>query len=148
MTDPLAIGSGLAVPGVAYAEVHRGMWIARCPHPYCLTAVAVTLAAPLFVCWGDRDACGTEAPLLWPPDPLAIAALLAMRPIPATRNWLPHETIEDLIAENAAHGCLPTDWLESGRLVLARTAGNRVVDGVMAAILPAGRDVHQLEGLT
>jgi hypothetical protein len=138
----------IALTGVAYAEINRGIWIARCPQPYCDNAVALVLGAPMMLCHGDRDACLRESPVVWPRDPLAIAALLAMRPAPKTRNWLPHETVEDLIVENAAHDLLPKDWTESGRLSIARTADGMVIGGVMAEVLPAGREVHQLEGLS
>jgi hypothetical protein len=132
--------------GVAYAEVYRGMWIARCPQPWCDNAVALPLGVPVMLCYGDRDACGRESPVIWPRDPIAIATVLAMRPAAKIRNWLPHETVHDLLAENAEHGMLPDDWTESGRLVLARTADGMVTDGVLAAILPAGREIHQLGG--
>lgn len=137
----------IAPAGIAYAEVHRGLWIARCPQPYCDNAVALVLGTPVMHCYGDRDACGAESPVVWPRDPLAIAALLAMRPIPKTRNWLPHETVEDLIAENAANDVLPPDWTGSGPLVLASTQDGLVVGGVLAEALPAGREIHQLGGL-
>jgi hypothetical protein len=134
----------IAPAGLAYAEVHRGIWIARCPRPYCDNAVALVLGTPFMVCAGDRDCCGLEAPVVWPNDPIAIAALLAMRPVPKTRNWLPHETIEDLIAENAQHDVLPPEWTESGRVIVARTADHVVTGGILGEVLPAGREIHQL----
>lgn len=135
----------VALTGLGYAEVNWGRWIVRCPRPHCWNAVALPVDTALAACVGDGG-CGLEFPVLWPPDPIAIAALLVMRPVPATRNWLPGETVEDLAAENAAHDCLPLDWLHSGRLVLARTRNQVVVDGVLAEALPTGRVLHKLEG--
>lgn len=126
----------LLLTGVAQAEVHRGLWIARCPQPWCDNAVALPLGAPVMLCHGDRDACGRESPVIWPADPIAIATVLAMRPAPGTRNWLPHETVHDLLAENAEHGCLPDEWAEVGG-VLARSIDGVVVDGLLTGMLPA-----------
>lgn len=38
-----------------------------------------------------------------------IERLLMMRPIPYTRNWLPGETLTDLLAENIEHGIGPSE---------------------------------------
>lgn len=129
--------SDLALAGVAYAEVHRGMWIARCPRRYCWNAIALLLGAPFMVCHGDRDACGAESPVVWPKDPAAIGALLAMRPVPATRNWLPHETLTDLVAENAEHGLLPPEWKAvTRRTVLVHEVEGVAIGGLLADVLP------------
>lgn len=40
----------------------------------------------------------------FPNDRAAIEGLLVLRPNPNNRNWLPHETIDDLKKENAEHG--------------------------------------------
>lgn len=135
----------IALPGVAYAEVHRGMWIARCPQPYCDNAVALPLGAPMMRCHGDRDCCERESPVMWPRDPVAIATVLAARPVPKTRNWLPHETIHDLLDENAQHGLLPDAWQEIGG-VLAKTTEGVVVDGLLAEALPAASERLMIGG--
>jgi|1185.fasta_scaffold108400_2 hypothetical protein len=128
--------SGVALAGVAYAEVHRGMWIVRCPAVYCWSAMAVTLGLPEFVCLGDGS-CGEAAPIVWPRDPLAIATLLRMRPDPTTRNWLPGETLQDLVAENAAHGCLPAEWTAlPGRTLVVHEVEGVAVAGLLADALP------------
>jgi hypothetical protein len=51
--------------------------------------------------------CGVPTEIVWPVDPISIEAVLLMRPNPHTRNWVPPETLTDLIAENAAHGIFP-----------------------------------------
>jgi hypothetical protein len=128
--------SDLAPVGVAYAEVHRGMWIVRCPAAYCWSAMAVTLGQPEFVCLGD-DSCGGAAPIVWPRDPTAIAALLRMRPDPTNRNWLPGETLQDLVAENAAHDCLPAEWTAlPGRTLIVYEVEGMAMAVLLADALP------------
>lgn len=97
----------------AVAHVNHGRWIARCPRPFCagaehagrdaktghvggLTGVGFTCANCDLVCAAD-----------WPPNVDDIEYLLSLRPVPATRNWEPPETVHDLLAENAAHGIHP-----------------------------------------
>jgi hypothetical protein len=131
--------SDLALPGVAYAEANWGRWVARCPRPWCTNAAQLDRGQPVFTCLG-LGGCGAQAEVVWAADPDAVETILAMRPVSATRNWAPGETLEDLLAENAAHDCLPAEWLalaEAGeRAVLAQTADQRVVGGLLH---------HQLE---
>jgi hypothetical protein len=138
----------LAIPGVAHAEVHRGMWIARCPQPYCLTAIALPLGSLVMRCHGDRDACGAEAPVMWPRDPEAIAALLRMRPVPASRNWLPHESLQDLLTENAEHGLLPAEWTQlEGRTLILHEVEGMAMAGLLADSLPPAASRLMLTGV-
>lgn len=117
------------------ARVNWGRWVADCATPYCRNAWTVT---PGEMSWDCRD-CGYTNPITWPNDPAAIEYLLAMRPDPATRNWDTHETIEQLLMENAEHGILPPEVRE---VDMAKRAGydllevedGRVVDGLL---LPA-----------
>lgn len=132
----------LALPGVAYAEANCGRWIARCPRPYCTNALALEREQAGFVCEGGL-ACGMAAPLEWPADPDAIEAILLQRPVPTTRNWLPGETLQQLLEENAVHHCIPGDWLElakaqpGGGLDLLVTVDERVVGGILHQQLEA-----------
>jgi hypothetical protein len=128
----------LAIPGMAYAFAEWGMWKARCPRPGCTSAMMLVPGQSMYACLGAHG-CGIEAPLIWPADPQAIEAILAMRPLPANQNWLPGETLEDLIAENAAHDCLPPEWLalDEPRTLLLATAGQRVTGGLLHQQLEA-----------
>jgi hypothetical protein len=131
----------LAVPGMAYAFAEWGMWKACCPRPGCTNAMMLLRDQLTFSCLGPHS-CGLEAPITWPADPDAIEAVLAMRPLPANQNWLPGETIEDLLVENAAHDCLDPDLLALAvgpRAVLVRTVGQRVVGGLLHQQLEAAR---------
>lgn len=129
----------LAVAGVAYAEAICGEWAARCPRPDCANAMPLATGQDTFVC-DSLGGCGyVAAAVVWPPDPDAIVALLLMRPVFTTRNYLLGETLEDLLAENAEHHVFPAEWtvLEPGEArVLADIVDQRVVGGLL---------FHQLE---
>lgn len=128
--------TGIALPGVAYAEVHRGTWIARCPAPHCWSAMAVVLGQPEFVCQG-AGSCGASAPISWPRDPEAIAAVLRMRPDSTNQNWLPGETLQDLLTENAANECLPPEWTAlTERTLLLHEVEGMAMAGLLADALP------------
>lgn len=129
--------SELMLTGVAYAEANWGRWIARCPRPWCTNALALDVGQQGFICIG-LGGCGTAVDVIWPPDPQAIEAILAMRPVPRTQNWVPGETLEDLLAENAAHDCLPPEWkaLDQRTLLLATTEG-RATGGLLHQQLEA-----------
>lgn len=109
----------------ARAYVYSGDWVADCPracgnveHLYA-RANPSNPASPRIVQMPEFHCsyCKLTAPIDWPPNLADITAVLALRPIPHTRNWYPkdHNTalkyrvphgqsIDDLRAENAAHG--------------------------------------------
>ncbi len=104
---PLDHVDAAAAPMVA--TVNHGYWIARCE---CRTPGDVS---PGCIVWLDRPwgwcvrcdnaaAGGYWRPVVLPPDRAAIEAVLVLRPDVATRNWLPGETVGDLVAENIANG--------------------------------------------
>ncbi len=135
MTAPLP-----ALPGVAYAEVNHGRWLARCATPWCFNAMALTFLQDGFVC----DECRLPMPVQWPADPLVITRLLALRPHPASRNWLPGETVEELLMENTAHGIIPPEWHElTGRTLMLSTVEDRVMGG-LAAELPYDETAYRM----
>lgn len=110
---------------VARALVYGGDWIAECPRPGCSNAEH--LFQPRFP-GGPREIrqqffacsyCHFTGPISWPDDQVmeGIAAVLATRPLPHTRNWyptdhptavaahIPHgQTVRQLLEENAEHG--------------------------------------------
>lgn len=90
----------VVLPHVAYAEANWSRWIVKCPSPYCRSALQLPRNYPEFGCWD----CGTRAPVVWPTKLREIEKILSMRPDPITRNWVPGESLFDLIAENLAHG--------------------------------------------
>lgn len=120
----------LALSGVAYAEANWGRWLARCPAPWCTNAVALERFQLEFACAG-MDGCGCVTDVVWPPDPAAIELLLTMRPVPRTRNWLPGESLEDLLAENATHGIVPAGLDSDRPTVIAAIADECLVGGLL-----------------
>ncbi len=85
--------------------VHQGMTIAHCPREPCTNAEVITddevrTGDPLTLLYRRRahvelpatfhcSNCLNVAPLEWPADYDEIAAELARRPVPQTRNWYP-----------------------------------------------------------
>lgn len=104
-TPPAA---GVSLAAKATARVSGGFWIADCPTDGCAGAELVNFADPLFFCCACRNAAFGNLPLAVtvpaPKKRVDIEAYLGSRPAPATRNWLPHETVTDLRDENKAHG--------------------------------------------
>lgn len=88
------------------AEVYQSRWIVKCP--WCPGATILDPADLRFFCC---DCCNARAfnfyvPVERPPDWQAAVAQLMKRPDPATRNYLAHETLADLVAEDAERGVL------------------------------------------
>jgi hypothetical protein len=115
----------------ARAYVYGGDWVADCPYPFCYsTDFLFALRHPgrphgpnnprearktVFLC----SNCQQLAEIDWPPDSVmgGIMSVLALRPVPGTRNWYPKDhdvavrfhvehgqTVEELREENEAHG--------------------------------------------
>ena len=94
------------------AYYNWGRWIVHCSSPDCVGATLLGLEArrEIAICeCHDTDICGhgpvcaTAIPVVWPADPEAIVEITAGRPV-GNRNWYPHETVADLVAENFEHG--------------------------------------------
>lgn len=85
------------------AHVNYGRWIAECPN--CASAQVVSPEDPRFWCveCGNEYIGGAWAELSFPTDLDGIERLLMQRPFTRNRNWLPDESVDDLIAENEAH---------------------------------------------
>jgi hypothetical protein len=98
---------------IARAYVSLGVWVARCPRPWCVhadhygpgpnTGRVGGLTTTTFHCmW-----CGLTCAAEWPANAEDLWAVLMQRPMPETRNWELGETLELLLAENVMHGLLP-----------------------------------------
>ncbi len=127
----------LAIPGLAYAEANWGRWVAKCPRPYCHNAMQINRWEPIFLC-GGAGGCGWSTNLIWPADPEAIETLLLMRPDVTNRNWLPGETVQQLLTENAIHDVIPAAMLVEAGCIL-ETRDERVTAGRLVAALPEYR---------
>lgn len=90
---------GDAVP----ALVNHGVWKVACPSAGCPGAIDALegwgFFCPYCLC-GD----GLVRPVTWPEERAEIEVLLNARPVPATRNWKPGETVAQLQAENERLG--------------------------------------------
>jgi hypothetical protein len=96
-------------------HVNRGRWVVDCPGEEC--SWSYLALAPdgrpryLHRCGGDHTGpgCGTMFSLVWPAldEAEQIVEALRRRTDLAARNWLPHETVDMLLAENDTHlvGC-------------------------------------------
>lgn len=116
----------------ARAYVYSGDWVADCPRgcgnvEHCYARLNPrdansprAVQAPGFYCSYCKLGDAETVPIEWPPEMADIMAVLALRPVPHTRNWYPkgHDTalkfniphgqsIAELRAENAEHG-VPT----------------------------------------
>lgn len=122
----------MVIEAVAYLS--HGRWVAHCPRPGCPNAEgagrcddgsAGGLGAEGFRCRVERGGCGLRCPAVWPPEVAEIERLVLCRPIPATRNWVPGESLSDLLRENMTHGLVPNDELE--------IRGSAIVGGALSA---------------
>ena len=77
---------------------NHGRWVADCPADQCSEAHRVT-PGDGFLCVN----CGLTSKLGWPLNMEQIDRVLSTRSVPETRNWLPGETIDDLVVENLEH---------------------------------------------
>lgn len=125
--------------------VNAGYWVAQCPQPWCLgydhygpgpnTGRVGLLGETTLTC----PRCMTVSAAQWPDNPEDIMWTLTQRPMPETRNWLPTETLEDLLLENATHGLMPGQLLAGQDLIIR---GELFEDRTVLA----GRTLHAIGG--
>lgn len=100
---PLAQVAGNGTGGLAYnAFISHGRWVVGCLD--CSSAELACLTDPRFMC-AECANVGNDhlfRRVIFPPNRAEIEAALLLRPV-ANRNWMPPETLEDLLAENAEH---------------------------------------------
>jgi hypothetical protein len=114
------------------AVCNWGRWVVECATAWCTNAWMPQPGDRMWQC----GTCGLDTEIAWPPDPIAIEALLLMRPDPSSRNWRPPETLTDLVMENAAHDIFPpgTDLTCGPEPVVTRLleqVGDHVVGGLV-----------------
>lgn len=104
------------------ARANWGRWVIDCPT--CTSALTLPPGAEAFACWD----CGARAVVEWPaPEFVAgVERLLSMRPAVETRNWVPGETLHDLLAENVQHGVMTALALPEGPGALLAITGDRI----------------------
>lgn len=96
------------VLGLVRAFVNHGRWLASCPMQGCNAAYIVSSADPMLFC---AECGGGWWRVVFPLDKRAIEEQLLKRPGKSnpfadveTRNWIPGETVEDLVRENLSRG--------------------------------------------
>ena len=84
-------------------RVYRGRWLTDCP--FCYSAQDASFTDHWFFCAGCKNAGADNrsVPTVWPDDHEQIAEVLLVRPFMDTRNWFPHENVDDLLRENEEH---------------------------------------------
>jgi hypothetical protein len=76
------------------AYVNHGRWVVNCP-----SCPSAALAGVTFAC----SECGFgPAGVQWPEEAALIEAALRPRPL-VNRNWVPGESVTDLVRENEVH---------------------------------------------
>ena len=94
-----------AKAGPAIAYVNEGRWVADCPTAGCGGAMVLMRGTPFFCGNCLNVEIGHRwRPVRWPADRQLIERALAPRMLPEQANWLPGETVELLVVENAMHG--------------------------------------------
>lgn len=97
------LGASVAPDASVQVSVNHGRWVVDCPD--CAGAQLACKTDHRFMCneCGNVVIGGLWRPVEWPEDKvgLGIEAALKVRP-PANQNWVPGETVDDLLAENLA----------------------------------------------
>jgi hypothetical protein len=126
--------STLVMPGVTHAYANHGRWVAVCSHAaYCDAAAHLERFQDGFIC-----ECGRATTVVWPSGDMVfgVERLLSMRPHPKNRNWLPVETLTDLMLENGQHGIFEPILAgipdKPGTILLSVEEGRIVTDALPA----------------
>jgi hypothetical protein len=128
------VTDALALPGVTYAYANHGRWVADCSHvAYCDAAAHLDRFQDGFIC-----ECGRGTTVVWPAGDMVagVERLLSMRPNPKNRNWIPGETLTDLMWENGAHGVFDNIEIPAGAKSLLSVEEGRIVTDLLPALLP------------
>jgi hypothetical protein len=96
--DDIAVS---AAPAVAYCNHAR--WVAECPLGDGGATLVMTGQPFLCPVCANVDLGHRWRPVVFPPAHAAICVELAKRPRRERANWVPGETVPDLVAERLAH---------------------------------------------
>ena len=97
------------------AKINQGRWIVECPNAGCGGALCVTSRQPYFLCYecGSPENGSQWREVHFPPLKGAIELVLLKRSHggrgsfnASNRNWVPSETLAELIADNQARGII------------------------------------------
>jgi hypothetical protein len=95
------LGASIAPDASVPVSVNHGRWVVDCPD--CAGAQLACRTDHRFMCnvWGNVVFGGLSRGVDGPADADRIEALLLQRR-PANQNWVPGETVDDLLGENLA----------------------------------------------
>jgi hypothetical protein len=95
---------GVALDAKALAFVNAARWIVACPFDGCSSAQDASFLDQRYWCidCANRAVGGQWITVVWPDNIAEIESTLELRPTGA-RHWLPGETMQDLIDQNAQH---------------------------------------------
>lgn len=90
---------------VVFAEINASRWIVHCPLAGCNEAIHTAPGLPFFCpeCLNMTHG-GIAYQVVFPAEMTDIEQVLSVRPLSKTRNWLPGESLDFLVAENRIHG--------------------------------------------
>lgn len=99
--EPRRVPTEIDHGGPVLARVEHNRWLVQCE--YCAGAQLASREDHRFFCVDCLNAAhgGKWRPVVWPRDHAEIERALLDRPVPATRNWIPGESVADLHRENA-----------------------------------------------
>jgi hypothetical protein len=121
------------MPGVTCVYANRARWVASCSYAADCGDEAAELNRfqDVFIC----AACGRPTTVVWPSEETVygVERLLMMRPHVKNRNWIPGETLIDLMVENAANGVFDPISAEPGVSLLQVEEARIVHDALPAA---------------
>lgn len=111
-------GPGLADKAIAEAKkpaagteievyANEGRWVVECPD--CHSAQLACRTDPRFLCveCGNIAVEGRWRSVVWPSDVAGVEAALEQRDDAVNQNWVPGETVDDLLEENLENGVTP-----------------------------------------
>ncbi len=127
--------SELVKPGVTAAFASWGRWVARCSYQdRCDAAIQVVRFAGGLLC----PECGMATAVVWPSADMVagIERLLLMRPHWKNQNWLPGETLHDLLEQNAEHGILSRHAAELPAGAVFGIEGDRITRDALPTLNP------------
>ena len=91
--------------GKVQAYIHNDAWVAYCPDITCTGIIIVDEEDPVMFCVDCHNALNNKHPYsIEFKNKNEVEHLMSLRKNPRTRNWLPGETIEDLMLEQERHG--------------------------------------------
>jgi hypothetical protein len=126
----------LVQPGTTAAYANHGRWVAVCSYDATCGLGAAHLDR--FQDSFDCPTCDRKMKVVWPSDSMVygIERLLLQRPHWKNQNWVPGETLHDLLHENAMHGILGIHAAALSPGSMFGIDGDRIVHDALPTLNP------------